>query len=540
MNGARASLARGITLALAMATSACLASSALAATKIEGEYDWMMEMRKDFRAFPWQFNSNDGSVYSPLQLHMFSQPSPGVETWVKVEADYDQSNNPSPTPEFHYSEAHMRFRRDLGGRGFDTYLFSRQDRFWSDTYLIPYVYGIGDGQGVRVETWGFLHTNATFVFADESGANDPNYLSHRSPYDWSPFGTASGNFPSLLAPVDSLNAKGALRTNDRYVARLKREFFKDRRLRMGMTFNRYETWTGSDSVSGAGTPKTVLGFDSRYRLAGADVAFEYGQSFNKTGRVGVSPVTFFRDPLGINMPRNAVMQGEIRSIKLGTQRLGYLGITPGWWQRGADWSNGLGGPGSDETGFNVQSYYLLPERAITYSNQLLWYGNKVNSRNKTREIYNELYIEFLNGFTGKTYYRRRDEYSTSNGRPVRATHLTWFNEVQVESKLGWLRLQSKAQDIGNAQAKQLFAVEQRLNLTSKTKIYNRFALGNDPSILRKGLFTQLQYRPSGNVEMYLQYGPDNIGSGSTPVDDGNLAGSGDQYDSVKFILKGSF
>ena len=112
--------------------------------------------------------------------------------------------------------------------------------------------------------------------------------------------------------------------------------------------------------------------------------------------------------------------------------------------------------------------------------------------------------------------------------------------MQVESKLGWLRLQSKAQDIGNAQAKQLFAVEERLNLTSKTKIYNRFALGNDPSILRKGLFTQLQYRPSGNVEMYLQYGPDNIGSGSTPVDDGNLAGSGDQYDSVKFILKGSF
>jgi len=40
--------------------------------------------------------------------------------------------------------------------------------------------------------------------------------------------------------------------------------------------------------------------------------------------------------------------------------------------------------------------------------------------------------------------------------------------------------------------------------------------------------------------MYLQYGPDDIGSSSTPVDDGNLAGSGDQYDSVKFILKGSF
>ena len=62
----------------------------------------------------------------------------------------------------------------------------------------------------------------------------------------------------------------------------------------------------------------------------------------------------------------------------------------------------------------------------------------------------------------------------------------------------------------------------------------------DAAIQRKGLFTQLQYRPTGNMEMYLQYGPDYIGGGSNPVEEGNLNGNADQFDIIKFILKGNF
>ena len=79
-----------------------------------------------------------------------------------------------------------------------------------------------------------------------------------------------------------------------------------------------------------------------------------------------------------------------------------------------------------------------------------------------------------------------------------------------------------------------------VNLTERTKVYNRFSLANDPSILRKAIFTQLQYRPTDNMELFVQYGPDDIGGGANPVDDGNLAGSGDQSDVFKVILKGSF
>ena len=40
--------------------------------------------------------------------------------------------------------------------------------------------------------------------------------------------------------------------------------------------------------------------------------------------------------------------------------------------------------------------------------------------------------------------------------------------------------------------------------------------------------------------MYLQYGPDYIGGGSNPVEEGNLNGNADQVDIIKFILKGNF
>jgi hypothetical protein len=101
-------------------------------------------------------------------------------------------------------------------------------------------------------------------------------------------------------------------------------------------------------------------------------------------------------------------------------------------------------------------------------------------------------------------------------------------------------VQAKVKDVGRPEHKQLYVVENSVNLTNTLKAYNRFAFGNDASILRKAVFIQLQYRPTGNVEMYLQYGPDWIGSGQTPVDEGNLQGSGDQADVVKLILKGFF
>ncbi len=518
-------------IALAVMTLAAGVLPVRAATKLEGDYQLMLDLRKNDRPYLWQFDSNNNDTWNGASFRLFSQPRTGIESFVKFEAAYRQGDNDYLSPQFQYREGHLRFRKEMGKRGFDTYVFSRQDRFWVNTFLVPWVNGRGDAQGVRLDTWGFGKTNATFIVADQSGSYNPaNY---------------SGNFPHY--PVDSIAAQNTLRTDDEYVVRLRREFLKDNALRVGLTYNRFEGWSRRDSLGGANLWNAVLGFDSRLRVRGTDISLEYGESRDDARRPEYlrAPVfTVFKNPLGFRLPDHAVMQAEVRSIRIGTPRTGFLSMAPGWWARGPKWQNSIGGPNKDENGFFINSYYLLPDRAITYTNNLLWYGPHATTGPQTRQIYNELYIEFVNGFTGKTAYKRTDIYRPGTRDSVattfRETHLQWFNELQVESRLAWMRIQSKVTDIGTNARKELFVLEASLNLSQRTKIYNRYAFGNDPSILRKGIFTQLQYRPTGNTEMYLQYGPDYIGGGSMPVDEGNLNGSSDQKDMVKFILKGSF
>lgn len=510
---------------------ATVVPGARAATKLEGDYQLMLDMRKWDRTFLWDYDANSNDVYNNIQFRLFSQPLAGVESFLRFEAAFNPSDNNGPSPEFKWREGHLRFRREFGKRGVDTYVFSRQDRYYIDWHLLPWVRGRGDAQGVRVDTWGWNKTSATFIAADRSGEFNPA--------NWN----ESNKIYIPHQPRDSVAAQRALRTADEWVLRLRRSFLKEEALRTGITVNRFEGWRGQDSTSSPDPWTSIVGVDLRWRVRGLDVSVEYGQSFDQIPRVEsvrAPVVTAFKRPLGFRLDDAAVIQTEIRSFKLGTPRTGYFNTTPGWWSRGPKWQNSLGSPGNDETGFFLNNYYLFPERAMTYTGNLLWYGPHAYGRTQTREIYNELYVEFINGFTGKSAYKRRDFYRPGRLGTVRETHLEWLNELQVESRLAWLRVQTKLRDIGTPDKKELFVVENSLKLTPRTKVYNRFAFGNDPSILRKAVFSQLQYRPTGNMEMFLQYGPDYIGGGSMPVDEGNLNGSGDQRDMIKFILKGNF
>ncbi len=514
----------------ALATLALLAAPPAAAlTKLEGDYQLILDVRKSQRIFPWDWLSNSGDDTSPASLRLFSQPRAGTEAFVKFEAKWDPANNSSPRPEFQFREAHARFARDVGARGWETFVFARQDRFpTEDQYLIHFVNGYGTGQGVRLNTHGFLGVTSSWMVADFSDQYDPS------------------GFPSSISAesLAVLARPRLLRTDDAYVGRLRREFFADHRLRLGMTWARRE-YNQGDSLLHARYHTQVLGGATRYRFRGVDFSLEYGQSGGTTplvqheGQLGRS-LSVFRRPTGIALSDRGVWQAEARTLRLGRPAVGYLNFIPTWWRRGALWQNGLGAPNADETGFNFNTYYLLPARAITYTSNVLHYQSRAITQRRDREYYNELYIEFVNGFTGKTYLRQHATWQPQAGVVTREEHDDWFGELQVESRLAWLRVESKIRDIGRLERKQLFAVEHSVNLLPTLKVYDRFTFGNDASILRKGIFSQLQYRPSSNVEMYLQYGPDYIGGGTVPVDEGNLQGGADQADIVKFILRGTF
>jgi len=488
-----------------------------AVTKLEGEYNLMLDIRKQDRAFEWDYESNNNDTYSNAEFRLFTQPRPGVEAFLKAGADWQENDNGGERPGFQFREGHLRYRWELPkDRGFDSYLFSRQSRFWVDNHLIPVVRDEnandgGNAQGIRVDSWGYFHgLNATFIASDFSAQFDPTNSERNDPK----------------------------KTDDAYVVRLRHEFF-DRRLRTGFTYNRK---VENEPNETPGSFAEVGAFDMRYTFQNIDFSLEFSQSTTK----GPGPTVRNADALdqkflGIPLSDKSVWVGEIRSIHFGTPRLGYLNMAPVGWLRGPLYDNRLGDSNRDERGYIINTWYLVPARAITLTNNWLEYEKKASLRRKTTEFYSEAYVEFVNGFTGKAFYRRRRTMDDLGGGVERVDkNDDIFAELQVESRLAWLRIEGKIKNLDTNFEKELGAIETSVNLGEKTKIYNRLVFGNDPTGLRRILFTQLQYRPSGNMELFVEYGPGWIGDGQRPVDDGDLEGNGVQKDLVKVFLKGTF
>jgi len=376
-----------------------LASSvpASAITKIEGEYQLMLDSRNSIaqRAFPWDWDSNNNDNWTGAQIRLFSQPRPNVETFIKFEADFNVPGNSTPRPEFQFREAHMGYRWDMRNRGVNSLLFSRQDRYWVDNYLMKIVENPNNevfsdnGQGVRVETWGFLGLNTVLYAADFSGQYNP---------------AATGGTP----PPDAV-----YRTDDAYVARARREFFEDHRLRLGLTYNRkLET----QITNGADT--RVIHGDARLRWRGIDFSVEYVQSHSPIRDQDVrypealdEPITLFKRPTGLRLPDRSALVMEARAITMGAPQFGFVNFVPSYWWRGPLYENRLGDLNRDEAGtsrqrdnigFNLNGWYLLPDRAITLTSNYRRYSSRAFENRSFNEYYHELFVEFVNGFTGKT------------------------------------------------------------------------------------------------------------------------------------------
>lgn len=528
----RRALIRGLA-GLALVAAALSPRPVGAVTQLNGEYNLQLDVRKQDRGFEWDFDSNNNDTYSNVQFRLLSTPRPGVEAFAKTEAEWNSNDNNGDRPMFVFREAHLRYRFELnkGQRGFDSYLFSRQSRFWVDNYLIQVVRDGeandgGNAQGVRVESWGFLGgLKATAIVSDYS-----------SQYNAQDF--CSGCSADSLAKLAADQRRRA--TDDGMALRLRRDFGHNR-LRTGFTFNRKsENQLGEEQ--GQTRYAQVFAGDARYTLGNTDISFEYAQSHTN----GPGPGIRYTDGLdqklmGFTLPNGASLQTEVRSLKFGTASVGYLNVAPRAWVWGPQFDNRMGESNRDERGYLVNTWYLVPQRSITLTNNWLEYRKKATLRRKVTEYYGEAYIEFINGFTGKVFYRRHRTEDEQAGGIIR---LEKNDDVvallTVESRLAWMRISGKIKNMNTTFEKQLAALETSVNLTGTTKLFTRLTLGNDPTGLRRALFTQLQYRPTANMELFLEYGPGWIGDSPLPVDDGDLEGNSKQKEMIKLWLKGNF
>ena len=109
----------------------------------------------------------------------------------------------------------------------------------------------------------------------------------------------------------------------------------------------------------------------------------------------------------------------------------------------------------------------------------------------------------------------------------------------MENKIAKLLTQFKIKDINTLEDKQLGGIELSANITDKTRVFTRGMIANDKAGSRHSIFAEIQYRISGNTELYLQYGPGWWGAYGL-VNDDSFASSGNMKKEIKLIIKGWF
>lgn len=549
-------LAKPRLLAACAALSMLLPHAAFALTKLEGYYSMQLDIRKQDRSYQWDYdaNSGDGSDWNYFELRLLSTPKPGAEAFVKTYAQWNPFLSSDRRPSFLLQEGHVKYRIEKGPRAYEAYMFSRERRYWVDNHLIGVVYddrasNDGNADGVRMETWGPHGFNLSYAFSDFAGQSTPG----------------SGAQPDRPKNTD-----------DAHIVRVRRNFLPGNRLRVGMTNAMvvrapqsilFPLTDSTGATRDTSTYVNVIAGDTRFTVGGADISVEYAQTFKPgwqytnlverrwcTDRPSGFALGKLNDGLWRALPSSGVFRAEVRSLRVGTPKLGYFYVAPSYRVLGRQWDNPLGDGTRDEAGYYVNTWYALPQRAITLTGNYGNYDKRFDESAHWSDLYAEMYTEYLDGFTSKLFYRSRRGATgpglgsecnapASGGTRYNQDIREYFGEVTAQSTLAWARLQFKSRRVVEGYRltrQQLASFESNVNVTQSLKLYSRLTFGNDATRTRTSTFEQLQYRPASNMELFVSYGPWWIGDSTNPVDDGDLAGSAVNRDIFKVELHGWF
>ena len=477
--------------------------------KMEGFYD--LSLGKSYDSGDFKYNLWDPNYY--FETRFYANPITNSSIFFKFYADKDNNNyyNVSHRTEGVLSEANISFTQQKKGYGFRTTLFSRGSSFyWTDSSLLGIlntgsVNNDNNGQGGRLDVWYPFGGSFTYVFSD--------------------FSSGEGD--------------------DIHLFRIRQSLFKNK-LNTGIFYQRknYNEPTSSQQKKAF---NEVVANDYKLKMGRYFFNWEFAMSNvpSETENVNLTD-KYYKNGIKDFYKANIAGKVEISGFRIGRPAWGYWSFTPGAYSYGNTYRNYMGNNQFNQWGFWVNSYYLVPQRAITltmnYSqNQkivpdtLSSYGENVLSYNKNTNIYSEIYIEFIKGFKTKIYFNKKDEHWQGN----LYKHYDFFTELSVENKIAKLLTQFKIKDINTLDEKQIGGIELSANITNKMRIFTRGMIAGDKAGSRHSIFTEIQYRLTGNTELYLQYGPSWWGAYGLVNDDG-FASSGTMKKEIRLIIKGWF
>ncbi len=513
------SIRRGaVFLALLLLTAAV--GDAAAVTTLEGYSELMSELSSSGGGDPsWRLDNP--KLYAELRLK--TSPWQGVDSFLKISAESNRLDENLKDTKLYFREVHMHYRADR----FETYLFSGQDRFWLNEPLLEIVnsgvvkndnYG-PRAQGIRADFWGL------------NGFTGAAFLSERSDYlstDWSNLSAGEqADYPGS-APGDTITSS----TDDYRAVRITKNLMTDR-VYLGGTYARKDYNTTAYQGERHDFDE-VSAFDAEFAL-GDLVPFL--QQFGRVTWVSEVGANTSGHLWSSDDPRRYGFKTELRDVHLGPFR-----FKGDFEEYGEDFytvglASGDKNNLNDYTQYYGEAHYRIPTKAINLKG---WRRHaepnhpgatsQSNSVGTMDEWGTEAYVEFVNGFTGKTEYK---VYEDNNG--------VWpnlFLEVTGENRLVKLRTQFRIKDIDSVYELTAYGFEANVNLSDKWKFYARILNVDEQTESRQTAYAQLRYLGWGGAEFYLEFG--NPDQSNDLVNDGDFVqhGSGATTEQVfKAYLK---
>ncbi len=469
--------------------------------RLEGYFETGFGTNKENDIYEW----NMWQPNTRFELKLTGNPIGEIETYLKIysyrnyfdQQEYDTSDH----DQLEFLEGHIRVKKTSGAKGFETNFFFREKRYWIGSPLLELTQDSGwddkfgdNTQGIRTDIWGVYGFNLKLIMADFSGGGG----------------------------------------EDGYVGRITRNFWKDR-ITVGSSYLRKNIIVTEDEFDENNINEDynqVFAGDFRIKiLKDIELFSEYAESKTKL------------DPLEWEDPDASpdAYKVELRNIKIGNFKTGIYNINLGYRDFGENYTNWMGRSDSDQVGYNLNSYYLLPGLAVTFTFNYDYQTehNEVEALYRPEMVFNtkeyfyyEMYIEFIKGFKSKLYFRDGEDYWF--GEIYK--HDDAFAELMVENTNGFLKTQFKIKDLDTQYEKYIFGTETVINISDNFRLFSRYLNIREFGKSREAIFAQLQYYPGWGTELYLEYGNNYYGD-SGLVDDEDFVSGGNNENRIQLIFK---
>ena len=452
-----------------------------AVTTLEGYSELLAELHSDVGGDPtWELWNP--KLYSELRLS--TSPWTSVDAYFKMAAESNRWVDDAKDTEFLLKEGHLHYRTSH----FETYVFARQDRFWLNEPLLE----IMNSGVVKDDDWGPRAQGIRADFRDLSGFSGAAFYSDNSSAD------------------------------DFRGGRVTRRLYGDN-VYLGSTYARkdYGSERGDFDELGAIDAELALGeiLPPLGGLGRVTLITEYG--WNSSGFLWGSD--------------DSIREGfktELRDVIAGPFRF-----------RGSyetfddDFYTLLASEGkrnlNDYSQYFAESHFRVPAKAINLRGWILHaepehpdLTSQARDVGTIDEWGGEAYVEFKNGFTGKSEYK---VYQDDNG--------TWpnlFFEVTGENRLVKLRTQFRIRDIDTNYEVTAYGFEANVNLSERWKFYSRIMNVDERAESRQTAFAQLRYAGWNGAEFFVEFG--NPDHSNDLVNDGDFV-SHDASSTVDKVFK---